>query len=111
MRRVFIMLDFKCYSIMKDWVHFVTILGTVIIVLLMISNLYGCSYFNLAKETAKVIDIITPDKKEDAKEIKVTDLDPLPLTPEQQYNEKMEQQKEFICTKIACADEVETWKD
>ena len=96
---------------MKDWIHFVTILGTVIIVLIMISSLYGCTSFNIIKETAKVVDIITPDKKEDTKEIKTTDLDPLPLTPEQQYKEKMEQQREFICTKIACADEVEEWKN
>ena len=49
---------------MKDWIHFVTILGTVIIVLIMISSLYGCTSFNIIKETAKVVDIITPDKKE-----------------------------------------------
>jgi len=81
---------------------------TVVVVLIMISSLWGCTYFKAIKETVKVVDIITPDKK-DTKDIKVTDLGP--VDPEQQYNERMEQEREFICTKIACADEVEEWKN
>jgi hypothetical protein len=61
---------------MKDWIQLITLLMAVTIVLLMISNLYGCSTFNIEKETTKIVDIIIPDKK-DAKEIKITDLEPL----------------------------------
>ena len=93
---------------MKDWIQLITLLMAVTIVLIMISSLYGCSTFNVARETAKVIDIFKPDKKE-TEEIKVTDLEP--LNPEQQYNERMKREREFICTKIACADEVEEWEN
>jgi len=57
---------------------------SVTIVLIMISTLYGCSTFNIAKETAKVVDMIWPEeekKPEEKKEddtIIVTDLSPLP---------------------------------
>ena len=65
---------------MKDWVHFVTLLMTVTVVLIMISTLYGCSTFDIAKETAKIVDMVWP--KEEAVEDKnvpntiiVTDLE------------------------------------
>ena len=51
---------------MKDWIHFITLLMATIIVLIMISSLYGCTY--IAKETLRATDIIMTDLK-DKKEI------------------------------------------
>ena len=47
---------------MKDWIHFITLLMVTIIVLIMISSLYGCTY--IAKETLRATDIIMTDLKD-----------------------------------------------
>ena len=47
---------------MKDWIHFITLLMATIIILIMISSLYGCTY--IAKETLRVTDIIVTDLKD-----------------------------------------------
>tara|TARA_Y100001951_G_C11227717_1_gene232693 strand:- start:163 stop:426 length:264 start_codon:yes stop_codon:yes gene_type:complete len=58
---------------MKDWIHFVTLLMTAIVVLIMISTLYGCSTFNVARETAKVVDMIWPEEEKKPEEKKEDD--------------------------------------
>ena len=47
---------------MKDWIHFITLLMATIIVLIMISSLYSCTY--VAKETLRITDIIVTDLKD-----------------------------------------------
>jgi len=74
---------------MKDWVHFVTLLMTTIVVLIMISNLYGCT-FMVAKETVKVID-------------NVLEGDPNPSKKEKilvKQNKMKQKAREFYCSKV-----------
>ena len=47
---------------MKDWIHFITLLMATIIILIMISSLYSCTY--VAKETLRITDIIVTDLKD-----------------------------------------------
>ena len=56
----------------EDFIHFITMLGAVIIVLFMIGNLYGCA-FMVAKETVKVIDMVTEKDKNPEKKKKIID--------------------------------------
>ena len=78
---------------MNNFIYFITMLMTTILVLFMIGNLYGCA-FMVAKETAKVVDIVLED-------------DPNPSKKEmifKQQNDKKESHrnkaKEFFCEKV-----------
>ena len=78
---------------MNNFIYFITMILTTILVLLMIGNLYGCA-FMVAKETVKVVDIvlegeINPDKKR-----KILEKQNL----KKESNKKKAQ--EFYCSKI-----------
>ena len=78
---------------MKDWVHFVTLLMTTIVVLIMISNLYGCA-FMVAKESAKVINIITKEDPNLTKKEKIL------KKQERKMNSNKKIAKDFYCSKV-----------
>jgi hypothetical protein len=74
---------------MKDWVHFVTLLMTTIVVLIMISSLYGCA-FMVAKETAKVIDTVLEGDPNPSKKEKILI----------KQNKMKQKAREFYCSKV-----------
>ena len=78
---------------MKDWIHFITLLMATIIVLIMISSLYGCA-FMVARETAKVIDIVTEEDKNPEKKKKIMD------NKNKKKQSLKERAREFYCSKV-----------
>ena len=78
---------------MNNFIYFITMLLTTILVLFMIGNLYGCA-FMVAKETAKVVDIVLDGDTNPDKKIKIKEKQNL----KNESNKKKEQ--EFYCSKI-----------
>ena len=80
---------------MRDWVSFVTLLAVTIMVLFIILNLYGCSTFEIMKESAKAAKIISVVDKKTKKEEKTNEekkkeniIACIKLQPECDKNEK-----------------------
>jgi protein associated with RNAse G/E len=78
---------------MNNFIYFITMLMTTILVLFMIGNLYGCA-FMVAKETVKVVDIVLDGDPNPDKKIKIIEKQNL----KKESNKKKAQ--EFYCKKI-----------
>ena len=78
---------------MNNFIYFITMLLTTILVLFMIGNLYGCA-FMVAKETAKVVDIVLDGDPNPDKKIKIIEKQNI----KKESNKKKAQ--EFYCSKI-----------
>ena len=78
---------------MNNFIYFITMLMTTILVLFMIGNLYGCA-FMVAKETAKVVDIVLDGDPNPDKKLKIIEKQNL----KKESNKKKAQ--EFYCNKV-----------
>ena len=78
---------------MNNFIYFITMLLTTILVLLMIGNLYGCA-FMVAKETVKVVDIVLDGEPNPDKKRKILEKQNI----KKESNKKKAQ--EFYCSKI-----------
>ena len=78
---------------MNNFIYFITMLLTTILVLFMIGNLYGCA-FMVAKETVKVVDIVLDGEPNPDKKRKILEKQNI----KKESNKKKAQ--EFYCSKI-----------
>ena len=78
---------------MNNFIYFITMLMTTILVLFIIGNLYGCA-FMVAKETVKVVDIVLDGETNPDKKKKILEKQNL----KKESNKK--KAKEFYCKKV-----------
>ena len=78
---------------MNNFIYFITMLLTTILVLFMIGNLYGCA-FMVAKETVKVVDIVLDGEPNPDKKRKILEKQNI----KKESNKKKAQ--EFYCNKV-----------
>ena len=78
---------------MNNFIYFITMLLTTILILFMIGNLYGCA-FMVAKETVKVVDIVLDGEPNPDKKRKILEKQNI----KKESNKKKAQ--EFYCSKI-----------